>query len=488
MALNLYPIIFTALLILITLIGYSFLLRSRTQKLMHQSSELAHDCETLLTLIKRASAISQHPDKTDAFLYEMEKYIKKWRAISSGQILVSNTELELIPNLVDEAVSELQSSEKFSSISFQSNIKTLPFSRINAQEFTGSIRNLLKNSAQSISEHQTGVVEVKIEEHDHQIQISIEDNGKGIPAEFQSKIFHRGATFAKTEGSGLGLSTTKARFEAWGGGISLVHSSPANGTLFRLNLPKYPAPHWFQEHLTLEVGTDVVLIDQDPSMLPFMENKMNHLFHEVDLHFFASGTACANYLKSAPTQKRFFLVEYFLSSHSIEGRTVKNGLDLIKSLNILDRSILMTDGWNHPKIQAEASALGVKILPKNYLKAINFELIDPTQKSKKIEAVLIDDHEVFRQDWQEAAASKGLFIVTCASVAEFLDRYRYLPKNTAIYIDEYLDGGLMGQNESLALAKAGFDNLHLATFDSMAIEDLPLYPHLRSVQGKTPPF
>ena len=258
--------------------------------------------------------------------------------------------------------------------------------------------------------------------------------------------------------------------------------------MFRLNLPKNPAPHWFQEHLAFEVGTDVVQIDQDSSLLPLMEKKMSHLFHEIDLHFFASIPRCLDYLKIAPEKKRVFLVDYFMPPQLVEGRPVKNGLELIKALNCTDRSILLTDGWNDPKIQAEASALGIKIFPKPYLKVIDFALVNPIEPSKKIEAVLIDDHEVFRQDWQEAAASKGLFIVTCASVSEFLDRYRHLPKNTAIYVDEFLDGGLMGQKESLELAKAGFDNLHLATFDSMAIGDLPLYPHLKSVQGKAPPF
>ncbi len=479
---------FISVFALITVCYYFYKLRAQSQEMMKQSSELAHDCETLLMLIKRVSAIPDRPEKSDTFLRDMEKYIKKWRAVSSGRALVMSTEVEFIPSLVDEVISNLKLSDQFKNISFTSHIKNLVFARINTQEFSGSIRSLLTNSAQAILDHHTGIVQVTIEEQKEQIWISIQDNGKGIPPEVQARIFERGVTFGKIGGTGLGLSSTKARLESWGGGIELINSTPETGTLLRLTLPKAPAPSWFQGSLRVRAGKNIIHVDDDASMLPIMESKMIHFFHELDLHFFISPESCMEYLKTANSENILLLIDYYFQLSNSSHNQFKNGIELIKSLNAAGHSILLTNAWADSRIQAQAQALGVRIMPKQYLNSISFEIIEPLDPAKTVAAVLIDNHESIRMDWSEAATSKGLLIVTCSSVSEFLERYRYLPKSTPIYVDEHLDGGLTGKQESIALAEAGFQNLSLTTFDPTTKEDLHLYPHLRGTRGKNPPF
>lgn len=462
--------------------------RRRHHELLRQSSELAHDCETLLTLVHRVSEISEHSHRYDPFLRDMEKYIRKWRAISNDQMISVTTELEFIPSLIQEAVERMRLSDSFKNVTFEVQFKALPFSRVGAHEFLGSIRNLLKNAAQAVAPGQKGWVRVIVEEIQERVCIIVEDNGQGIPMDVQDQIFVRGTTFGKKNGSGLGLSSTKHRFESWGGGIELIKSAPGQGTVFRLFLPKAPPPAWFQNYFRFEVGTDVVQLDDDESILPVTEGKMAHLFHQLDLHFFVSEKSVVEYLENSSDRKKIFLVDYYLNRKSGGNLRVKNGIDLIQALKIEDRSILLTNGWQNPKIQAQAYSAGVKIFPKQFLSAAQFELQDASQTRQQISLVLIDDQEIFRQDWAEAAAAKGLSIVTCASVSEFLERYHYLPKSTPIYVDEFLDGGLKGQEESLALVRAGFTEIHLTTFDSMAELDLPVYPHLKSVLGKRPPI
>lgn len=64
---------------------------------------------------------------------------------------------------------------------------------------------------------------------------AIQDNGPGIPAELQSRLFEPFATFGKASGTGLGLAIVRQIVEAHGGHIR-VESSP-RGTTFVIEIP-----------------------------------------------------------------------------------------------------------------------------------------------------------------------------------------------------------------------------------------------------------
>ena len=80
------------------------------------------------------------------------------------------------------------------------------------------------------------------EETDHNaIQLTITDQGPGIPKKDQATIFKRFHRLGnelrrETQGTGIGLSIVKHIAEAHGGGIS-VESTPPNGSTFTLTLP-----------------------------------------------------------------------------------------------------------------------------------------------------------------------------------------------------------------------------------------------------------
>jgi two-component system sensor kinase FixL len=101
------------------------------------------------------------------------------------------------------------------------------------------VLNLIRNAVDSIVEsgRADGRVQVSVHRSDKpaQLEISVLDNGPGIPADRVDQLFMPLKT-SKKEGLGLGLSICLAIVESHGGRIWL-HSNERGATEFRLSLP-----------------------------------------------------------------------------------------------------------------------------------------------------------------------------------------------------------------------------------------------------------
>jgi nitrogen fixation/metabolism regulation signal transduction histidine kinase len=98
-----------------------------------------------------------------------------------------------------------------------------------------AINNLLQNSIQAFDSKKDGVIRISIEVGDDFCKISIKDNGKGIPADRQNKVFVPYFT-TKSTGTGIGLSITKQIIENHNGKI-YFESQENKGTIFFVELP-----------------------------------------------------------------------------------------------------------------------------------------------------------------------------------------------------------------------------------------------------------
>ena len=79
---------------------------------------------------------------------------------------------------------------------------------------------------------------------ENQVYVAVSDQGIGIPAGEQERIFDRfyrvdGALSRRTQGAGLGLYLVKSVVEAHGGRI-WVSSTPGQGSTFVFTLPREP--------------------------------------------------------------------------------------------------------------------------------------------------------------------------------------------------------------------------------------------------------
>lgn len=103
--------------------------------------------------------------------------------------------------------------------------------------------NLFRNSFDALAklESKERVVQVDVEAaaDGSQVEVSVRDNGPGIPAEVADSLFKPFNT-TKPEGLGLGLAICRSLVESWGGRLWLAGTGPA-GTEFRFSWPCHAA-------------------------------------------------------------------------------------------------------------------------------------------------------------------------------------------------------------------------------------------------------
>ena len=103
---------------------------------------------------------------------------------------------------------------------------------------TQCLANLLGNAVKFVARGTVPFVRIGSEAHDEYVRLWIEDNGIGIPAEAQQKvfeIFQRLHSASQYEGSGIGLAIVRKAVERMGGRVG-VGSEPGKGSRFYLEL------------------------------------------------------------------------------------------------------------------------------------------------------------------------------------------------------------------------------------------------------------
>ena len=149
----------------------------------------------------------------------------------------------LISRIVQEVVSSFQDMAASKNITLQTDIKDEDLQiEADGNKITVAISNLVRNAITFTNE--AGHVMVTVESVTGHVQISVKDNGIGIPADDISHVFER---FFQVEshltrrhtGMGLGLSVAKTMIELHGGRI-WVESVEGQGSTFSFLLPLRP--------------------------------------------------------------------------------------------------------------------------------------------------------------------------------------------------------------------------------------------------------
>lgn len=111
----------------------------------------------------------------------------------------------------------------------------LPVIEGDAVKLREVILNLLKNAKEAVAVTPQGDITLSASTAGDTLEISISDNGCGIPPEYLETLFDAFVTH-KPDGTGLGLAIARKIILAHNGSIH-VTSTPSKGTCFTITLP-----------------------------------------------------------------------------------------------------------------------------------------------------------------------------------------------------------------------------------------------------------
>ena len=113
--------------------------------------------------------------------------------------------------------------------------ENLPLINLDKGQIQQALYNLIRNAAQSITAKE-GQINIETKFTDHEIIISISDNGKGISPEHMGALFEPFRT-TKKSGSGLGLLIVRRIIREHGGEME-IDSEENKGTTVNLYFPR----------------------------------------------------------------------------------------------------------------------------------------------------------------------------------------------------------------------------------------------------------
>ncbi|MBI5139338.1 ATP-binding protein [Candidatus Nomurabacteria bacterium] len=404
--------------------------------------------------------------------------------------------VQLLSSLIDPLITEkrLQFRSRMG-IEIDDNIDSSSyglFAKIQATEFKRVLSNLVNNSVEALGDK--GKVSLNLSKKSNSIEITVSDNGKGIPKEILAKLGNRGETHGKDGGSGLGLYHAKQSLESWRGALN-IESIVGKGTTIIITLPQAEPPLWFVSELKLTPNSNIVILDDDTSIHQIWDGRFESLnIKEKNILVFHFSTP--NQLKEwTNSNKEKVINTIFLIDYELLGFK-ETGLNLIQELGIGPQSILVTSRFEEKQIMENCQKLKVRLIPKGFAGfvpiKINPESLIKTQRKAVLpEAVLIDDDDLIHMIWNSAAKNAHIKLLTFKKPSQFFKNATELNKETPIYIDSLLGNDehgteLKGELIAKDILAIGFKNIYLVT--GLMSDEFKRMKWITGVLDKNPPF
>jgi two-component system phosphate regulon sensor histidine kinase PhoR len=216
-------------------------------------ANVSHELRTPLSLIKGYAetlldGAKDNPEVATKFLQTIDRNARRLdlliqdlliiSALESGRVSLSFAPVELVP-LIERLVTDFKSRAEARHVNV---VSTMPGLAAHADEarLEQVFGNLLENAVKYGREHGTVTIGGRTLA-DGQLELFVQDDGPGIPAEALERVFERFYRVDKARsreqgGTGLGLSIVKHIVQGHGGRV-WVESEPGKGAKFCFTLP-----------------------------------------------------------------------------------------------------------------------------------------------------------------------------------------------------------------------------------------------------------
>ncbi len=224
----------------------------------------------------------------------------------------------------------------------------IPIVEIDKELFSIMWMNLILNALEAMPWGGKITIGIKPHYKNHQkwVELSVKDEGPGIPQKYLEKIFDPFFT-TKAGGSGLGLYVVKEVVQAHGGEIK-VETEEGKGTTFKVFLPALENEIIPQKREKLRLGKKVLLMDDDDLVRNTLKELLEHFDYEVETA--PDGESALKIFIQALTENRPF--DYVILDLIVPGKL--NGFETYQKMKSLDpdlKAILISGYFEEPVIK-----------------------------------------------------------------------------------------------------------------------------------------
>ncbi len=223
-------------------------------------SNVSHELRTPVTILRTyIDTLHNHSDDFDdgtkkeffsvinkeaSRLQKMVNDVLDFSRLESNSVKLEKENAQIVP-IIEQAIQSMQILAEEKNITFsllkEPDLPSLPMSVCSIER---ALNNLLSNAIKYSPERGRIKVRAELARDTNYVEVTIEDQGIGIPEEHQKKIFER---FYRVEndthtvkGTGLGLHLVQITIEKHHYGKLFVKSKPGEGATFGFWLPIHP--------------------------------------------------------------------------------------------------------------------------------------------------------------------------------------------------------------------------------------------------------
>lgn len=254
-----WTLLSSGVLLVFTVLCFLYMLRTilRQKKLSEVRNDfinnMTHELKTPIATVSAAVEAMQNfnalsnPQKTEQYLQISRQELTRLSDLVEKVLHIAVEEKEDIelfrePVDINELVQHIVGNHRLKAnktVNFHYSLLADPMVSVDKTHLTSAINNLVDNAIKYSGD--PAEVSVLVTRRGDLLQVTVQDNGIGIPHNYQQSIFEKffrvpTGNLHNVKGFGLGLSYVKKIVEKHGGSIS-VKSEPEKGSAFMLEIP-----------------------------------------------------------------------------------------------------------------------------------------------------------------------------------------------------------------------------------------------------------
>jgi signal transduction histidine kinase len=197
---------------------------------------VVHDLNNVFQTVSEAAYLLSSDPRWSSIAAMLDRSVERGRLVVQclGEKSTSYGDLEQVVNSAIEFAGDVLQALRIPGIEFYRDIQ--PGIRLRGMPgcWERALLNLFVNAGEAMQ--QGGIVEVSARRVADQVEITVADNGPGIPEELLPVIFKPNFS-TRRRGSGIGLQIVESVVRRNGGRVTASNRGGASGAEFRITVP-----------------------------------------------------------------------------------------------------------------------------------------------------------------------------------------------------------------------------------------------------------